>query len=75
MRTRTVRSLAAVPPAAPAAKHYHQAVDLYSDALAITPSNAILLSNRAFAHIRLEEYGSAIQDATQALECDPKYAK
>ena len=30
---------------------------------------------RAFAHIRLEEYGSAMADASKALECDPQYAK
>lgn len=56
-------------------KHYQKAVDLYTDALDINPSSSVLLSNRAFAHIRLEEYGSAIADATKALDCDPSYAK
>ena len=35
----------------------------------------MLYSNRAFAHIRLENFGSAIQDATRALELDPTYTK
>ncbi|GAB4818900.1 hypothetical protein N2152v2_005946 [Parachlorella kessleri] len=56
-------------------KHYQQAVDLYTEALAINPSSSVLYSNRAFAHIRLEEYGSAMADASKALECDPQYAK
>lgn len=54
---------------------YAKAVELYTSALELDPKNAILLSNRAFSHIRLENYGSAIADATQAIEADPKYVK
>ncbi len=50
-------------------------MDLYSQALALTPDNAILYSNRAAAHMRLENYGSALGDATLAIEKDPKYIK
>lgn len=32
-------------------------------------------ANRAFAHTKLEEYGSAISDATKAIELDPRYSK
>ncbi|KAL7209265.1 hypothetical protein ACSBR1_030910 [Camellia fascicularis] len=32
-------------------------------------------ANHAIAHARLEEYGSAIQDASRAIEVDPKYLK
>ncbi|GAU10090.1 hypothetical protein TSUD_421280, partial [Trifolium subterraneum] len=42
----------------------------------------VYFANRAFAHLRLEEYGSAILDATKAIEVDtkaievdPKYSK
>lgn len=31
--------------------------------------------NRAFAHIRLENYGAAVADADKALDLDPKYIK
>nr|KJB71517.1 hypothetical protein B456_011G126600 [Gossypium raimondii] len=31
--------------------------------------------NCAEAHTKFEEYGSAIQDATKAIEEDPKYSK
>jgi serine/threonine-protein phosphatase 5 len=54
---------------------YAHAVDLYTQALEIRKDNAILYSNRAFAHIRLEEYGSAIEDASKAIELDPLYPK
>ena len=47
----------------------------YSRALEVSPDNAILLSNRAFAHLRLENYGSAIEDASNAIASDPEYIK
>lgn len=31
--------------------------------------------NRAFAHIKLENYGAAMADASRAIEIDPKYIK
>ena len=36
---------------------------------------AIYLANRAFAQIKLENYGFAIEDATKAIEKDPMYPK
>ncbi|KAI7844809.1 hypothetical protein COHA_001689 [Chlorella ohadii] len=56
-------------------KHYAHAQQLYSKAIEADPTNAVLYGNRAFAAIRLEEFGSAIADATKALELDAKYAK
>lgn len=57
------------------AGHYLKAVKLYSEALEYTPTNAILLANRAQAYIKVENYGLAISDATAAVEQDPSYAK
>jgi serine/threonine-protein phosphatase 5 len=37
--------------------------------------SAIYLSNRAFAHIKMENYGLAIEDANEAIKLDPNYAK
>lgn len=48
---------------------------LYTKAIEIEPQNAVFFANRAFAHIKLEEYGSAVVDATKAIEADPSYAK
>ena len=69
-------------------KHYQAAIDGYTRALelvvgpqkelaaATTASSAPpLYGNRAFAHIRLEEYGSAIADASDAIALDPTYVK
>lgn len=57
------------------AGHYINAIKLYSEALEYTPTNAILLANRAQAYIKVENYGLAISDATAAIEHDPSYAK
>ncbi|XP_075079414.1 serine/threonine-protein phosphatase 5-like isoform X1 [Nicotiana tabacum] len=54
---------------------YSQAIDLYTQAIKLNSENAVYWANRAFAHTKLEEYGSAIQDATRAIETDPKYSK
>ncbi|KAL5731833.1 protein-serine/threonine phosphatase [Ranunculus cassubicifolius] len=57
------------------AHKFSQAIDLYSQAIELNGENAVYWANRAFAHTKLEEYGSAIQDATKAVEVDPKYSK
>ncbi|KAH9794164.1 serine/threonine-protein phosphatase 5 [Citrus sinensis] len=57
------------------AKKYSQAIDLYSQAIELNSQNAVYYANRAFAHTKLEEYGSAIQDASKAIEIDPRYPK
>mmetsp|Transcript_23872 Transcript_23872/g.40840 ORF Transcript_23872/g.40840 Transcript_23872/m.40840 type:complete len:531 (-) Transcript_23872:163-1755(-) len=57
------------------AGHYAEAVHHYSAALSHLPDNAILLSNRALAYIKLENYGLAIQDATHAIQSDASYPK
>ena len=55
--------------------HFLEAIGLYSEALEFDPTNAIILSNRAQAYIKVENYGLAMADATAAMESDPKYAK
>jgi len=55
--------------------HFIQAVELYSEGLEYQPTNAILLSNRAQAYIKLENYGLALQDADHAILSDKTYAK
>ncbi|KAK9665923.1 hypothetical protein RND81_14G146200 [Saponaria officinalis] len=57
------------------AHKYNQAIDLYTQAIDLNNQNAVYFANRAFAHTKLEEYGSAIQDAIKAIEVDPKYSK
>mmetsp|Transcript_37132 Transcript_37132/g.77744 ORF Transcript_37132/g.77744 Transcript_37132/m.77744 type:complete len:541 (+) Transcript_37132:129-1751(+) len=57
------------------AGHYPEAIHHYSMALSHLPDNAIILSNRALAYIKMENYGLAIQDAGHAIESDPSYPK
>ena len=57
------------------AGHYTEAIHHYSTALSHLPDNAIILSNRALAYIKVENYGLAIQDATHAILADPAYPK
>ena len=47
----------------------------YTEAIQLNPKVAAYFSNRAFAHIRLENYGSAVADASTALELDPRFTK
>lgn len=54
---------------------FTDAIKHYSEALEYTPTNAILLSNRAQAYIKLENYGLAIVDADAAIKHDPSYPK
>jgi small glutamine-rich tetratricopeptide repeat-containing protein alpha len=58
-----------------AKKDYTSAIDLYSQALAITPGNPIFLSNRAAAYSASKDHESARADAEAAVEADPKYTK
>ena len=55
--------------------HFTEAIHHYSTALSHLPDNAIILSNRALAYIKVENYGLAIQDATHAIASDPSYPK
>ncbi|KAJ7567015.1 hypothetical protein O6H91_02G128600 [Diphasiastrum complanatum] len=57
------------------ARKYATAISLYTQAIELCNSNAVYWANRAFAHTKLEEYGSAIADATRSIEIDPEYVK
>jgi len=57
------------------AQKYIPAIEKYTAAIELTPDNAVLYSNRAFANIRVENFGRAIQDAQKAIDLDKKYVK
>lgn len=61
--------------AAMAAKDYAKAIDLYTQALALHPANAVFLSNRAAAHSAAKDHASARTDAEAAVAADPAYTK
>lgn len=55
--------------------HFLQAIELYTEGLKYQPKSPIILSNRALAFIKIENYGLALLDSDQAIESDPAYAK
>ncbi|KOS22303.1 Small glutamine-rich tetratricopeptide repeat-containing protein 2 [Escovopsis weberi] len=61
--------------AAMAQKDYSTAIDLYTQALQLHPSNAVFLSNRAAAHSANKDHASAMIDAEAAVAIDPSYTK
>ncbi len=54
---------------------YRDAIKYYTLAIAHNNTSAVLYSNRAAAHLRLEEYGSSLADAELAIKNDPAYIK
>lgn len=57
---------------------YQEAYDFYSKAVEVGvggKKQCIYLSNRAFASLKLENYGIAIVDAKAALDIDPTFIK
>ncbi|KAI1762941.1 hypothetical protein GGR53DRAFT_393528 [Hypoxylon sp. FL1150] len=58
-----------------AARDYPAAVDLYTRALALHPTNAVYLSNRAAAYSAARDHASARADAERAVAIDPSYTK
>ena len=57
------------------AQKFQEATDFYSQAIDINPFVAAYYGNRSFAHLKTECFGSALQDATQALSLDRNYIK
>lgn len=61
------------------AGRFQEAVDTYSKALEVDPTNkgtnSKILQNRALCYIRLKNYSPAVADCTRALDLDPTYTK
>mmetsp|Transcript_27320 Transcript_27320/g.55833 ORF Transcript_27320/g.55833 Transcript_27320/m.55833 type:complete len:496 (+) Transcript_27320:210-1697(+) len=55
--------------------HLNEAIEFYTQAIENNAKNHILFANRAFCQVKLENYGSAIIDATEAITLDPTYIK
>jgi small glutamine-rich tetratricopeptide repeat-containing protein alpha len=56
-------------------KDYKTAIDKYSQAIALSPTNPIYLSNRAAAYSASGDHAAAVKDAEIAVAADPKYTK
>lgn len=58
-----------------AANKPEQAVECYSKAIKIDPSNAIYFSNRAAAYSMMGEHFKALEDAKESCKLNPSYSK
>uniref|UniRef100_A0A0K8S361 protein-serine/threonine phosphatase n=1 Tax=Lygus hesperus TaxID=30085 RepID=A0A0K8S361_LYGHE len=56
-------------------QHFPQAITLYSRAIELDPTNAVLYSNRSFAHLKSECFGAALVDASKSIELNKSYIK
>lgn len=56
-------------------KKYDEAIDAYTQAIALDPKNPVYFSNRAAAHTSKGDHLSAVGDAEQAISVDPKFVK
>lgn len=61
------------------AGRYQQAIDIYTTALDVDPSNkgtnSKILNNRAMCFSKLKQYPAAIQDCDRAIQLDASYTK
>jgi small glutamine-rich tetratricopeptide repeat-containing protein alpha len=57
------------------AKKHDSAIDSYSKAIALDPTNAVYFSNRAAAHSSKGDHTSAVDDAKRAIEVDSSFVK
>jgi len=54
---------------------YKQAIENYTKAIELDPSQAVFYSNRAAAYIEIDELEKAIEDADKAISLDANYQK
>lgn len=57
------------------AKKHDSAIDSYSKAIALDPTNAVYFSNRAAAYSSKGDHSSAVEDAKRAIDLDPAFVK
>lgn len=61
--------------AAIAAHDYAKAIDCYTQAIKLDPSNHVLYSNRSAAYASSHEYEKALEDADKTIELQPDWPK
>eukprot|EP01111_Echinosteliopsis_oligospora_P004064 TRINITY_DN1641_c0_g1_i5.p1 TRINITY_DN1641_c0_g1~~TRINITY_DN1641_c0_g1_i5.p1 ORF type:complete len:224 (+),score=79.92 TRINITY_DN1641_c0_g1_i5:1798-2469(+) len=54
---------------------FQAAITAYSEAIALTPEDAILYSNRSVAFWNLKDFQKALQDATEAVRLNPEFVR
>jgi small glutamine-rich tetratricopeptide repeat-containing protein alpha len=56
-------------------KQYDKAIDAYTEAIKLDPSNPVYYSNRAAAHSSKGDHLSAVVDAEKAINVDSKFVR
>ncbi|XP_075974823.1 stress-induced phosphoprotein 1 [Anticarsia gemmatalis] len=54
---------------------FEEAVQHYTDAIALDPKNHVLYSNRSAAHAKAENFAAALEDANTTVEINPTWSK
>ncbi|KAF7354943.1 Heat shock protein sti1 [Mycena sanguinolenta] len=57
------------------AKDYDKAIDLFTQAIALDPTNHVLFSNRSAAHSGKKQWEDALKDAEQCIVVNPSWSK
>lgn len=56
-------------------KHFLKAIEKYTEAIDLDSTQSIYFSNRAFAHFKVDNFQSALNDCDEAIKLDPKNIK
>jgi stress-induced-phosphoprotein 1 len=57
------------------AKNFEKAIEIYTDALAETPTDHTILGNRAMAYSNLQKFEEMLKDAEKCIEIKPDWGK
>lgn len=57
------------------AEKYDEAIDFYSQAISLDPSNHILYSNRSAAYAKVGKYADSLTDAEKTVSIKPDWGK
>ncbi|KAK6496874.1 Hsp90 cochaperone [Arthrobotrys musiformis] len=61
--------------AAFSAKDFPKAIDFFTQAIELDPTNHVLFSNRSGSHASLKDFEEALKDATKCTEIKPDWSK
>lgn len=56
-------------------QEFEEAADLYTQAIEMNPKNSVYFGNRSISYLKLELFGSALEDANKSIELDKNYIK